>query len=93
MQETSFVLDDYFLFLSTVDEVCVKLGLNRDDFSTPEELFHAVFEKFSLKTLQELDEMMGDDHLRDDLLGLMHRSVRDQIQEVGLPVEKGIRSA
>ncbi|WP_312116588.1 hypothetical protein [Brevibacillus reuszeri] len=80
MQETSTVLDDYVLFLSTVDEVCVKLGLSRDDFSTPEELFHAVFEKFSLKTLQQLDEMMGDDHLRDDLLGVMHRAVRERAQ-------------
>lgn len=80
MQATNTVPDDYRLFLSTVDEVCTKLGLNRNDFSAPEELFQAVFKRLSVKTLRQLDEMMGDDHMQDDLLGVMHRAVREQTQ-------------
>ena len=80
MQATNTTPDDYRLFLSTVDEVCTKLGLDREDFSTPEELFQAVFERLSVKTLRQLDEMMGDDHMQDDLLGVMHRAVRERTQ-------------
>ncbi|MCM3145354.1 hypothetical protein [Brevibacillus sp. MER 51] len=81
MHNPSIVLTDFNTFIALMDKVCEELGLKRLDYSTPEELFQAVLGRYSVKYLSNLDEMMGEDYLRDDLLGIMHRAVRARIEE------------
>ncbi|MFE1631252.1 hypothetical protein ACFLFF_31430 [Brevibacillus reuszeri] len=72
--------DEFEVFRNRTYSLCTKLGLKWENYSTPEELFQAVANKFPEKALLSVDELMGDDHLRDDLLGVMHRAVRERIQ-------------
>ncbi|MGF9907921.1 hypothetical protein [Brevibacillus porteri] len=81
MHNPSNVPTEFNAFIALMDKVCEELGLKRLDYSTPEELFQAVLGRYSVKYLSNLDEMMGEDYLRDDLLGIMHRAVRSRIEE------------
>ncbi|WP_409176641.1 hypothetical protein [Brevibacillus fortis] len=81
MHNPGNVLTEFNSFITLMDKVCEELGLKRLDYSTPEELFQAVLGRYSVKYLSNLDEMMGEDYLRDDLLGIMHRAVRARIEE------------
>ncbi|MBH0333651.1 hypothetical protein ABH14_28640 [Brevibacillus brevis] len=85
-------LGDFLYFMALVDDVCGKLGLDRNDFSTPEELFQTIMERLPLKSLVKFDEMCGDDYLRDDFLGIMHRAVRSRIDEIRQAPLKAIES-
>ncbi|MED1784264.1 hypothetical protein P4V43_20795 [Brevibacillus fortis] len=82
MHNPSNALSEFnMLLVGLIDKVCEELGLKRLDYSTPEDLFRAIFDRCSAKYLSNLDDMMGDDYLRDDLLGIMHRAVRVRIEE------------
>ncbi|GED68992.1 hypothetical protein BRE01_26940 [Brevibacillus reuszeri] len=72
--------DEFEVFRNRTYSLCTKLGLKWENYSTPEELFQAVANKFPENALLSVDEVMGDDHLRDDLLGVMHRAVRERSQ-------------
>ncbi|GED53510.1 hypothetical protein EDM54_01500 [Brevibacillus borstelensis] len=86
MQKPNNALDDFYVFMSHVDAMCQSYGLNREDYSTPADLFRAVVAKVPIYKLLCLDEWMGDDYLRDDILGIMHRAVRERLAELASPV-------
>ncbi|MFE1626989.1 hypothetical protein ACFLFF_09620 [Brevibacillus reuszeri] len=92
MQETN-TLDEFELFINRTNNLCIKLGMKWENYSTPEELFQAVANKFPVKALLLADERIEDECMQDDFLGMMYRPIRDRIQEAGLPVEEGAWSA
>lgn len=88
MQNANAARDDFKLFMSMIDDVCKKLGLNRKDYTTHTQLFSDVVQRLSLKTLLEVNEMLDDAYLDDDFLGDAHRLIRARIQELSLNVRE-----
>lgn len=93
MQKASELRDDFERFMGEIDRTCKLLGLNLDDYTNADDFFRDVMGKVSVKTLQLLDEQMGNDYLHNDVLGDMHRAVRGRLRELGFYSEEGVRQS
>lgn len=80
-------------FMESVDAICQAHGIDKRDYSTPAELFNAICSAFSLDTLLYLDKRLGDEHLREDLLGMIHQAIRRRLHELGITREEGVLPA
>ncbi|WP_024985304.1 hypothetical protein [Brevibacillus borstelensis] len=93
MQKPNDTLGDFHQFMGQIEKTCKRLGLDFGEYTSPFELFQDVMARESVETLQYLDARMVDDYLHDDILGDMHRAVRNRLRELGYFLTEGVRTA
>ena len=66
--------------MGLLEQNCKLLGLKPPlEYGTYRNLWCVVVEKLSLDTIQALDKMMGEDYMRDDVYGFLHRKLRERL--------------